>query len=120
MCDVANGINYSANNSCENIQPYTKDGKEIIFSDFGTVINKMGYHVQQCPPEGVNLDCMNKICVVDPNNSSKAICLCDKLDNNGLEWVTYNKDGEPKSCNYQSGSSNLSNSHLQKFIVNNP
>ena len=85
MCDVATGTNYSVGNSdCEKIQPYkTKTGEEIIFSDFSPVITKMGYHVTSCPPEAVNMNCMNKICSVDPNNPAKAICICDKLDNNG-------------------------------------
>ena len=119
MCDVANGTNYSVgNNDCENIKPYkSKSGQEIIFSDFSPVITKMGYHIQTCPPEAVNLNCMNKICSVDPNNPSKAICLCDKLDNNGLDWITYNKDGAPKTCNYQSGSSAQSYLNLNAFIA---
>jgi len=121
MCDVADGTNYSVgNNDCENIKPYmTKSGEEVIFSDFSPVIKKMGYHLQKCPPEAVNLNCMNKICSVDPNNPSKAICLCDKLDNNGLDWVTFNKNGEPKTCNYQSGASNQSYLNLNSFIKEN-
>jgi len=121
MCDVANGTNYSVgNNDCENIKPYTtKSGEEVIFSDFSPVIKKMGYHLQKCPPEAVNLNCMNKICSVDPNNPSKAICLCDKLDNNGLDWVTFNKNGDPKTCNYQSGASNQSYLNLNSFIKEN-
>jgi hypothetical protein len=120
-CDVANGINYSVgNNSCENIKPYTsKSGEEVIFSDFSPVIKKMGYHLQMCSPEAVNMNCMNKICSVDPNNPSKAICLCDKIDNNGLEWVTFNKNGLPKTCNYQSGASKQSYLNLNSFIRDN-
>jgi len=121
MCDVANGVNYSVgNNDCEKIKPYTsKSGQEVIFSDFSPVITKMGYHLQTCPPEAVNLNCMNKICSVDPNNPSKAICLCDKLDNHGLDWVTFNKNGEPKTCNYQSGASKQSYVNLNSFIAGN-
>jgi len=122
MCDVATGSNYSVgNNDCEKIKPYTsKSGQEVIFSDFSPIIKKMGYHVQTCPPEAVNLNCMNKICSVYPNNPSKAICLCDKLDNNGLDWVTFNKDGAPKTCNYQSGTSNQSYLNLNAFIAKHP
>ena len=120
-CDVKTGNNYSVgNNNCNNIQPYTNNsGEEMIFSDFSPIISKMGYHITKCPPEAVNLNCMNKICSVDPNNHSKAICLCDKLDNNGLEWVTFNKNGEPKTCNYQSGASLQSYNNIKKFIENN-
>ena len=62
---------------------------------------------------------MNKICSVDPNNPSKAVCLCDKLDNNGLDWVTFNKNGDPKTCNYQSGASKQSSLSLNSFISEN-
>lgn len=119
MCDVSNGVNYSVgNNDCGKIKPYTsKSGQEVIFSDFSPVITKMGYHLQTCPPEAVNLNCMNKVCSVDPNNPSKAICLCDKLDNNGLDWVTFNKNGAPKTCNYQSGASKQSYLNLNSFIA---
>ena len=122
MCDVATGTNYSVGNSdCEKIQPYkTKTGEEIIFSDFSPVITKMGYHVTSCPPEAVNMNCMNKICSVDPNNPAKAICICDKLDNNGLDWVTFNKDGAPKTCNYQSGASKQGYLSTNTFIKEHP
>jgi len=82
FCDVVNGENYSVGGkSCKNISPYTKkSGEEIIFSDFSPIIEKMGYHVVSCPPEAVNLNCMNKICSVNPNDPSKAICICDKTN----------------------------------------
>ena len=122
MCDVANGINYSVgNNDCENIKPYTsKGGQEVIFSDFSPIIKKMGYHVQTCPPEAVNLNCMNKKCFTNPNDTSKAICICDKTDNKGLNWATYNKNGEPKICNYKSGASTQSAATLINFIKQHP
>lgn len=122
LCGVATGVNYSVgNNDCEKIKPYTsKSGEEFIYSDFSPVITKMGYHRVTCPPEAVNLNCMNKICSVDPNNPSKAICICDKLDNEGLNWATYNKNGEPKTCNYQSGASMQGYLDMNAFIQKNP
>jgi hypothetical protein len=122
LCDVATGTNYSVgNDDCEKIRPYkSASGQEFIYSDFSPVIQKMGYHLQHCPPEDTNLNCMNKICSVDPNNPKKAICVCDKLDNNGLEWVTFNKDGAPKTCNYQSGASKQSYLDMNAFIKRNP
>lgn len=106
-CDVVTGENYSlGNDSCKKISPYSsKTGEEFIYSTFSPVIKNMGYHVTKCPPKAVNLNCMNKICSVDPNDSTKAICICDTTNNNGLEWVTFNKNGTPASCNYQSGAS---------------
>ena len=122
FCDAVNGENYSVGgNSCKNISPYTKkSGEEIIFSDFSPIIQKMGYHLVSCPPEAVNLNCMNKICSVNPNDPSKAICICDKTDNKGLNWATYNKNGEPKICNYKSGASTQSSTTLLNFIKQHP
>jgi hypothetical protein len=121
FCDVINGNNYSVgNNNCLNIKPYnTKTGEEIIFSDFSPIIQKMGYHKIICPPEAVNYNCMNKICSVNPNDTSKAICICDKTFNEGLNWFTYNKIGQPNICNYKSGASIKQNQKNIKFIKEN-
>jgi len=122
LCDAVDGENYSlGNNNCENIRPYsTNSNEEMIFSDFSPVIEKMGYHLVNCPPEAVNLNCMNKICSVYPNDPSKAICICDKTDNKGMDWVTFNKNGETKTCNYQSGASKQDYLKLKTFMKQNP
>ena len=123
FCDVLTGKNYSVgNNNCQNIKPYnTETGEEIIFSVFSPIIQKMGYHKVMCPPEEVNLNCMNKICSVDPNNPTKAVCICAKTDNKGLNWVAFHKNGQPKTCNYESGAaSEKKNTKLQEFIKQNP
>jgi len=120
FCDVVNGTNYSfGNTNCENILPYNESGEEKIFSDFSPIIEKMGYHLESCPPEAVNLNCMNKICSVYPNDPTKALCVCDKTDNKGLEWYTFNKNSEPKTCNYQSGTSKQNDLKLNAFIAQN-
>jgi len=121
LCDVENGINYSyGNDNCEKIQPYNlNSGQEIIFSDFSPNIIKKGYHSTICPPEAVNLNCMNKICSVYPNDPSKAICICDKTNNKGLNWYTFNKNGESKTCDYQSGGSYQQHLYMSAFINKN-
>lgn len=119
MCDVVTGPNYSVgNDDCGKIKSYkTKSGKEIIYSTFSPIIKtKRNYRLQKCPPKATNLDCMNKICSVDPNNPKKAICLCDKLDNKGLKWATFNKKNEPAICNYKSGASVKDYLKTKKFI----
>jgi hypothetical protein len=63
---------------------------------------------------------MNKICSVYPHDPSKAICVCDKTDNQGLNWFTYNKNGSPKTCNYQSGGTSEQRTKFQAFIRQNP
>ena len=122
FCDVVDGINYSfGNNSCEKISPYiNKSNQEIIFSVFSPIIKKMGYHSVTCPSEAVNLNCMNKIWSVYPHDSSKAICICDKTNNKGMEWNTYNKDGESKTCNYQSGAIKPDSIKMHDYIKEHP
>ena len=39
-----------------------------------------------------------------------------KTDNKGLKWVTFNKNGEPKTCDYQSGASTQDYLNLQTFM----
>ena len=115
MCDVANGPNYSiGNNHCKKIKPYlTKSGDEIVYSTFSPVTKKKNRRIQYCPAESVNINCMNKICSVDPNNPSKAVCLCNKVDNKGLKWVTLSAS---KLCNYKSGASLQDYIKIRNFI----
>ena len=119
-CDVINGVNYSlGNDSCEKISPYfSETGEEFIYSTFSPVIQDMGYRTVRCPPEKTNLNCMNKICSVNPNDSSKAVCVCDKTDNKGLSWITFNKNKTPTSCNYQSGASMEDYNIIKSFVHN--
>ena len=120
FCDVQIGTNYSVgNDNCDNIQPFHTSSGEFIYSDYNPIIEKMGYHVQPCAPEEVNLNCMNKICKVDPNDPTKAVCVCDKTDNKGISWFTYNKNGEPKTCNYQSGANFDQHKKVMAFIKQN-
>jgi len=118
FCDVVEGDNYSlGNDSCKKISPYrTVYNNDIIYSDFSPIIEEEGYHMVRCPSEAVNLNCMNKICTVYPEDPSKAICVCEKTDNKGKEWVTFNKDGEAKRCNYQSGASVDDYKKIKRFI----
>ena len=122
MCDAINGANYSlGNDSCEKISPYySKTGEEFIYSTFSPIIQKMGYTAVSCPPNAVNLNCMNKICTVDPNDSSKAICICDTTDNKGENWYTFNKNNMATTCNYKSGASSQDYKNLMSFIKSNP
>jgi len=120
-CDVVTGVNYSlGNDSCKKISPYSsKTGEEFIYSTFSPIIKTMGYHTTECPPQEINLNCMNKICSVDPNDATKAICICDTTDNKGLNWLTFNKDKSATSCNYQSGASMEDYKTINSFIGSN-
>jgi len=120
-CDVVNGVNYSlGNDSCEKVKGYTsKNGQEVIYSTFSPIIQSMGYKKTNCPPQDINLNCMNKICSVNPNDPSNAICVCDVSDNQGLDWLTFNKNKTPTTCNYQSGASAQDYKTINSFIDSN-
>lgn len=120
-CHVKTGTNYSVgNDNCDNIQPYHTASGEVIYSDYSPTIEKMGYHLESCPAEAVNYDCMNKKCSVDPNDEKKAICICEKSDNKGRSWLTFNKNGQPKTCNNQSGFFKGQHEITAEFINQNP
>lgn len=121
-CDVSTGVNYSyGNKNCQDITGYIgANSQEYIYSDFSPIIGSMGYEKQTCPPNGVNLNCMNKLCAVDPNNPKKAICTCSITNNENQEWVTWNKKNTQSSCNYLSGASKEMSQSLGNFIKNNP
>jgi hypothetical protein len=91
FCDVKKGINYSVNNdSCNKISPFDGvNGEKYIYSTFSPLISKMGYERINCPSNGVNLNCMNKICSINPNDPTKAICICSKINNENNDWVTF-------------------------------
>ena len=77
----------------------------------------MGYERISCPSNGVNLNCMNKICSINPNDPTKAICICSKINNQNNDWVTFNKKNTKSSCNYLSGASNIDFKRMNDFIV---
>ena len=119
-CFVKTGINYSVGgNSCNNLTHY-KDGlNEYIYSTFSPIIKKMGYNRITCPSNGVMLNCMNKICSVDPNNPDRAICECSKVNTNNKQWSTFNKNNTNSSCNYLSGAFLDDSTNMDLFIKNN-
>lgn len=121
-CFVKTGVNYSiGGNSCKDLSSYHgATGNEYIYSTFSPEIKNMGYHEISCPSQGTNLNCMNKICSVDPNNPGKAICVCSKIDNQGETWATFNKNNTNSSCNYLSGASNTGYNQMNEFIKSNP
>lgn len=121
FCDVKKGINFSVNNnSCKKISPfYGINGEKYIYSTFSPIISKLGYERINCPPNGVNLNCMNKICSINPHDPTKAICICSKIDNENNIWSTFNKKNTKSSCNYLSGSSISDTIQMEDFMKNN-
>jgi hypothetical protein len=103
-CQVADGDNYTyGNKTCDEIKPYLgKNGEEYIYSTFSPILTEQGYDTILCPSSGVMLNCMNKKCVVDKDNKTKATCTCDITPDNN-PWVTLNKIGTKSRCTYLSG-----------------
>jgi hypothetical protein len=120
-CFVETGTNYSVRgrsrkSTCKSIKRYKKKGVEYIYSTFSPIIKKKGYSRIFCPSKGINLDCMNKLCSVDPQNPKRAICVCSKTNNRGKKWATFNKKNTSSSCIYLSGASKIDSQKMDQFI----
>lgn len=116
-CFTKKGVNYSiGNKSCKNLRGYKKNKQEYIYSTFSPTIQSMGYKRITCPSKGVNLNCMNKLCTVNPNNHKNAICVCTKTNNQGKKWTTFNKNKKKTSCNFLSGSKLNLTKKMTQFI----
>jgi len=120
ICDVANGVNYSyGTQTCAEIAPSEgKLGEQYIYSTFSPVLLSQGYEAINCPSKGINLNCMNKKCSINPHNPKQSICNCSITNNQGQEWTTLNKKNTSSSCNYLSGASTEMENKLMQFINN--
>jgi hypothetical protein len=120
ICDVANGVNYSyGNKTCDEIAPYEGNlGEQYIYSTFSPSLLAQGYEAINCPSKGINLNCMNKKCSIDPHNPKQSICNCSITNNHGQKWTTLNKKNTSSSCNYLSGASTEMENKLMQFINN--
>lgn len=60
-------------------------------------------------------DCLNQICIIDPNNPKKAICECLKVSFS--PWITFQYKTNPKpcNCNNSSGASNKDYEEINLF-----
>jgi len=121
FCDVLDGPNYSyGDKTCNQLKPYSElhDNVNIsyLYSTYSNFLTDKTSELLTCPANNINLDCMNKLCTLNPNNPSQAICRCKISNNNGQDWVTINKKGEKSTCNYLSGASKTMNTNLINFI----
>jgi hypothetical protein len=116
-CDVKNGLAIGTNNLLYNY-PYNIDSKQYIFSLYSGV-NSNSLTKQTClNSSGVWGDCLNKICVVNPNNPNKATCRCSPQKSNN--WITFKdkKNSKPCSCNKLSGSTNTMYNYINSYYNN--
>lgn len=118
-CNVKKGLavasKQATNNSPYNYSPYIMNGKEYIFSLYSG-INQAVLTKQTCT-SGTWGDCLDKVCVIDKNNPSKAICKCTPYATSN--WITfqYNKNKNPCSCNNLSGASNTAYQNIEKYYL---
>jgi len=107
-CDVLNGTSISLLKPCSNLQPFTRDGKSFVYSLYsgiGQGGNGQPATIQKVTCQnGRWADCLNKICTVDPNNTSKAYCSCGTGSTNA-PWITFQdiNSTSPCPCNNLSG-----------------
>ena len=102
-CDVEIGCSMGTK-SCNDLKPYKKDGKYFIYSTFNPKQLKENYKLTYCN-NGNLINCLNKICYIDPYNHKKSYCFCNLQPFTGLNnnWVTMSKKNKKCSCNNLSG-----------------
>ena len=109
-CDVLNGTSISLVKPCQNLQPFTRNGKSYVYSLYsgiGQGGNGQPATIQKVTCSNVGgrwADCLNKICMVDPKNTSKAYCHCGK-GSTSAPWITFQdiNSTTPCPCNNLSG-----------------
>lgn len=72
---------------CNQLNSYYKNGKQYIYSTFNPkqlVNNKI---LKYYSNENKLVNCLNKLCYIDPNNNKKAYCFCNGVNTNN-KWVT--------------------------------
>lgn len=96
-CEVNNGLAIGLNSRI-NFGDTEPDQVYSLYSG----INLPVQNLQTCN-NGVWGDCLNKICTINPNDNTKAICMCKKISK--TPWITFQfkNDPNPCSCNNLSG-----------------
>jgi hypothetical protein len=111
-CIIENGYNF-ATKSCNRLKPHKmQNGTRRIYSTFSINELKNGKKITECPKQFEWSDCLNHKCVVDPNNSKKAICECT-LRKSNKNWFTMGSYNNNNKCS----SSKWSGAHKNDFYA---
>jgi len=113
-CDIERGCSMGTQ-ACNTLAPFTSNGTQYIFSTYNPKQLNQGYSLVTCPASGTLINCLNKICTVDPKDPRKALCYCSPESSGGSPWIAVNKTGEPCSCNNLSGATSGAFSSTVKF-----
>lgn len=108
-CDVNNGPAVGLNNGIN----FNLDSSGQVYSLYSGV-NQSLLAKQTCN-SGAWGDCLNQICTIDPNDSTKAYCRCVKV--NTSPWITFQHKNDPRPCNCSnlSGAINRDYEEIETF-----
>lgn len=95
ICDVVEGRSM-ATIACSDLKPITEAGIQIIYSTFSFEQFRKGKLAMKCPHGTPWTWCLNKRCTVDPENPTKANCICDVVQTG--EWMTLGGDCDVSTC----------------------
>jgi hypothetical protein len=96
FCDVEEGASMSTV-PCNTIAPSTDvNGIRTVYSTFSLKQFQEGKKGMKCPDGTPWTWCLNKRCTVDPNNSKKAICVCDVVRTG--KWMTLGGNCDTSTC----------------------
>jgi hypothetical protein len=118
-CNVKKGLAVGSKQATRtppyNYRPYHIRDNKYIFSLYSG-INQAILAKQTCT-SGTWGDCLDKVCVIDKNNPSKAICSCTPYATSN--WITfqYNKNKNTCGCNNLSGATNTAYQNIEKYYL---
>lgn len=117
LCDVEEGASMSTT-ACDQLKPSTDaNGIRTVYSTF-SFAQFQSKQSMKCPEGTPWTWCLNKRCTVAPDNSKKAICVCDVVRTGG-EWTTLGGNCDTSTCatGYWSGATIKAYGEGNAFLV---
>jgi len=115
-CIVAEGLSIGKS-SCQERRPTRNEqGQKVLISTF-SFDNAKENQVMTCKENVHWTDCLDKPCIVDPNNANEAICTCDIKHTNS--FVTFGGNCDTSTCSnvLYSGATNAQFENAKQFLT---
>ena len=117
-CDILHGCSFGTQ-SCESLKPYKKGNLNFLYSTYNPIqsasnCNKLVTYPNELNPSTTFANCLNQICIVDPENKRKAFCFCPLQVAD--PWVTVGNTVVTNPNIYLSGASTSSFEASAQFL----
>lgn len=103
--------------ACEKRKPSVNDkGQHLLTSNF-SFVNAKTNRIMVCTGNHAWTDCLDKPCIIDPQNSNQASCMCDiKISNS---FITFGGQCQTASCTttlYSGATTDMLDLSIQTFV----